>query len=124
MPPASGSVGNGRDFTLTLLQQADQLVWLKTELARPRTAPFLAVMEHHPVYSDGMHGDHPVLVRDWDPLFREHKLDLYLAGHDHDLQHLEFEGHPTSFFLSRRGSADLYDLKRPHSACLHENGGG
>ncbi len=105
-----GSSGHGRDFTLNVQQQADQLAWLREELARPRTAPFLAVMGHHPVYSDGMHGDHPVLVRDWDPLFREHKVDLYLAGHDHDLQHLEFEGHPTSFFLSGGGGADLYDL--------------
>lgn len=53
----------------------------------------------------------PVLIRDWDPLFRKHKVDLYLAGHDHDLQHLEFEGHPTSFFLSGGGGADLYNLK-------------
>jgi tartrate-resistant acid phosphatase type 5 len=116
MPPVSGVAGHGRDFTLTQQEQADQLAWLKAELARPRTTPFLAVMGHHPVYSDGMHGDHPVLVRDWDPLFREHKVDLYLAGHDHDLQHLEFEGHPTSFFLSGGGGADLYDLKIDPSA--------
>ena len=38
-------------------------------------------------------------------------MDLYLAGHDHDLQHLEFEGHPTTHFLSGGGGADLYDLK-------------
>lgn len=111
MPRAGGSAVHGRDFTLTAEQQADQLAWLQAELERPRTTPFLAVMGHHPVYSDGMHGDHPVLVHDWDPLFREHKVDLYLAGHDHDLQHLEFEGHPTSFFLSGGGGADLYDLK-------------
>jgi tartrate-resistant acid phosphatase type 5 len=55
--------------------------------------------------------DHPVLIRDWNPLFRKYKVDLYLAGHDHDLQHLEFAGHPTSFFLSGGGGADLYDLK-------------
>jgi tartrate-resistant acid phosphatase type 5 len=69
------------------------------------------VMGHHPVYSDGPHGDHPVLVRDWDPLFRKYGVHLYLAGHDHDLQHLEFEGHPTSHFLSGGGGADLYNLK-------------
>jgi hypothetical protein len=38
------------------------------------------MMAHHPVYSDGMHDDHPILVRDWDPLFRKYKVDLYLAG--------------------------------------------
>ena len=111
MPRRNIGAENGRDFTLTSGQQAEQLQWLETELKRPRAAPFLIVMGHHPVYSDGPHGDHPVLVQDWDPLFRKYKVDAYLAGHDHDLQHLEFEGHPTSFFLSGGGGADLYDLK-------------
>lgn len=111
MPFPDGSSSRGRDFTLTPQQQAEQLAWLETELKRPRTTPFLVVMGHHPIYSDGKHGDHPVLVRDWDPLFCKYRVDLYLAGHDHDLQHLEFEGHPTSFFLSGGGGADLYDLK-------------
>jgi 3',5'-cyclic AMP phosphodiesterase CpdA len=101
----------GKDFTLTPQQQAEQLAWFEAELKRPRTTPFLAVMAHHPVYSDGPHGDHPVLIREWDPLFRKYHVNLYLAGHDHDLQHLEFEGHPTSVFLSGGGGADLYALK-------------
>jgi tartrate-resistant acid phosphatase type 5 len=111
MPFADGSASKGKSFTLTPQQQADQVVWLEAELERPRTTSFLAVMAHHPVYTDGAHGDHPVLIRDWDPLFRKHKVDLYLAGHDHDLQHLEFEGHPTSFFLSGGGGGDLGNLK-------------
>ncbi|MEI9979905.1 MAG: metallophosphoesterase [Edaphobacter sp.] len=111
MPFADGATSRGRDFTLTAAQQVEQLLWLETELKRPRTTPYLVVMGHHPIYSDGMHGDHPVLIRDWDPLFRKYKVDLYLAGHDHDMQHLEFEGHPTSFVLSGGGGADLYDLK-------------
>jgi tartrate-resistant acid phosphatase type 5 len=99
------------NFTLIPQQQAEQLAWLEGELKKSRTTPFLAVMGHHPVYSDGPHGDHPVLIHDWDPLFRKYKVDLYLAGHDHDMQHLEFENHPTSFFLSGGGGADLYGLK-------------
>jgi tartrate-resistant acid phosphatase type 5 len=111
MPFADGKSEHGRDITLTPQQQSDQLAWLEDELRRPRTAPFLVVMAHHPVYSDGPHGDHPILVRDWDPLFRKYNVHIYLAGHDHDLQHLEFERHPTSFFMSGGGGADLYNLK-------------
>jgi tartrate-resistant acid phosphatase type 5 len=111
MPFMDGSAIKGRNFTLTPQQQAEQLSWLEAELKRPRGTPFLAVMGHHPIYSDGVHGDHPVLARDWDPLFRKYGVHLYLAGHDHDLQHLEFDEHPTSFFLSGGGGADLYDLK-------------
>ncbi|GGG99494.1 hypothetical protein GCM10011586_13810 [Silvibacterium dinghuense] len=111
MPYADGTTSHGRDFTLTPQQQTEQLAWLEAELQRQRTTPFLAVMGHHPIYSDGPHGDHHVLIRDWDPLFRKYNVHLYLAGHDHDLQHLEFENHPTSFFLSGGGGADLYNLK-------------
>jgi len=111
VPHADGSTGHGRDFTLTAQQHAEQLAWLETELKRPRTTPFLVAMAHHPVYSDGPHGDHQILIRDWDPLFRKYGVHVYLAGHDHDLQHLEFEGHPTTHFLSGGGGADLYTLK-------------
>jgi tartrate-resistant acid phosphatase type 5 len=111
MPKENGQASSGRDFTLTPQEQAEQLSWLETQLKRPRTTPFLAVIAHHPVYSNGPHGDHPVLIREWDPLFRKYHVDVFMAGHDHDLQHLEFAGHPTSFFLSGSAGADLYTLK-------------
>ncbi len=103
--------GTSRDFTLTQTEYDEQLTWFEAQLKRPPTAPHLGVRAHHPSYSDGPHGDHATLVRDWDPLLRRYNVPLYLAGHDHDLQHLEFQGHPTSFFLSGGGGADLYDLK-------------
>lgn len=98
-------------YTMTDAQRQTQLDWLAATLSKPRTTPFLCVIGHHPVYSNGPHGDNRTLIRDWDPLFREHKVDLYLSGHDHDLQHLEFEGHPTSFFSSGGGGAVLDTLK-------------
>jgi len=82
-----------------------QKAWLADELSKRRTAPWLIVLGHHPVYSDGHHGDTPRLVADVDPLLRRHKVDLYLCGHDHDLQHLEFKRHPTSFVVSGAGGA-------------------
>lgn len=111
MGKADGSTPHKPDFWMTPAQHEEQLHWFEEQLQKPRTAPFLAVLGHHPVYSNGPHGDHPVLVRDWDPLFRKYKVDLYMAGHDHDLQHLEFAGHPTTHFLSGGGGADLYVLK-------------
>jgi tartrate-resistant acid phosphatase type 5 len=111
MPHGASLALGSRDFTLTMEEKTEQLGWLEKELKRPRSTPYLVVMAHHPVYSDGPHGDHAMLISDWDPLFRKYGVTLYLAGHDHDLQHLEFEGHPTSFFLSGGGGADLYNLK-------------
>lgn len=100
-----------RNFVLTEAERVAQLAWLEAELQKPRTTPFTVVIAHHPVFSDGPHGDHAMLIRDWDPLFRKYGVHAYFAGHDHDLQHLEFEGHPTTHFLSGGGGADLYDLK-------------
>jgi tartrate-resistant acid phosphatase type 5 len=107
---------DGVNFTLTSVEEAEQLLWFKAELEKPRTAPFLVVLGHHPIFSNGPHGDHKVLIADWEPLLREHKAHLYLAGHDHDLQHLEFEDHPTSFVSSGAGGADLYNLKIAETA--------
>ena len=106
-----GKPPHAPDFLLPPDQVAEQLRWLEAELAQPRRTPFVSVLAHHPVYSNGPHGDHPLLIRDWDPLFRKYKVDLYMAGHDHDLQHLEFAGHPTTHFLSGGGGADLYVLR-------------
>jgi hypothetical protein len=107
----SGSKASGVNFQLSLEDQATQLAWLKTELEKPRTTPYLIVMAHHPIYSNGPHGDHDVLIAEWAPLLEKHKAHLYFAGHDHDMQHLEFDGHPTSWVLSGGGGADLYTLK-------------
>ncbi len=42
MPRADGKEKEGRDFTLTPQQQAEQLAWFEGELKRPRTTPFVA----------------------------------------------------------------------------------
>jgi tartrate-resistant acid phosphatase type 5 len=51
--------------------------------------------------------DNPKLTAKWDFLLRRHKVDLYLSGHDHDLQHLDFKAHSTSFVISGGGGAEL-----------------
>ena len=100
-------------FVLTRQQHEEQQQWLNAELAKPRATPFLAVAAHHPLYSNGKHRDNPKLIAQWDSLLRRHNVDLYLSGHDHDLQHLEFKGHPTSFVISGGGGAELVDWTTP-----------
>ncbi len=96
---------------LTKEEHAAQVAWLQAELEKPR-APWTFVLGHHPVFSNGRHGDTPRLVEWLDPLLRQYKIPLYLCGHDHDLQHLEFEDHPTSFVLSGGGGARVREMKR------------
>ena len=79
MPSEDGKWDRGTNFTLKPEQAAEQLAWLKTELEKPRTTPFTIAMGHHPIFSNGPHGDHKMLIRDWEPLLREHKVHMYLA---------------------------------------------
>lgn len=97
--------------SLTIEEERSQLKWLRAELARPR-APFTLVMAHHPLYSNGDHGDTRPLIEAWEPLFQEHRVHAYLCGHDHDLQHLEFEGRFTSHVLSGGGGAQTRKLEK------------
>lgn len=87
-----------------------QNAWLKAELSKPR-APFTLVVAHHPVYSNGDHGDTQALVTAWEPLLQEHRVHAYLCGHDHDLQHLEMKGRFTSHVLSGGGGARTRKLE-------------
>jgi tartrate-resistant acid phosphatase type 5 len=100
-------------FVLTKQQHEEQQVWFEAELAKPRTTPFVAVVAHHPLYTNGKHRDNPKLIAQWGSLLRRYKVDLYLSGHDHDLQHLEFKGLPTSFVISGGGGAELVDWTTP-----------
>ena len=98
--------------TLKKEEVAAENAWLQAELAKPSPAPYTTFISHHPIFSNGDHGDTPALIRDWEPLLREHRIHLYLCGHDHDLQHLEFHDSPTSYVISGGGGATLRNLKR------------
>lgn len=92
-------------LSLTDEERAAQAQWLKAELAKPRTTRYLVVCAHHPLYSNA--GDSAKLIGEWDALFREHAAHLYFCGHIHDLEHLEFDGHPTSFVVTGGGGTTL-----------------
>ncbi|MES2597141.1 MAG: metallophosphoesterase [Verrucomicrobiota bacterium] len=98
--------------SLTIAEEVAQMEWLKAELEKPR-APFTLVMGHHPLYSNGDHGDTKTLIDQWEPLFQEHKVHAYICGHDHDLQHLEMDGKFTSHILSGGGGAKTRVLEHP-----------
>jgi hypothetical protein len=68
-----------------LLSRA-QLDWLDRELGRS-TARWKIVYGHHPIYSYGIHGDEAAVRDSVLPILRG-RANLYLCGHDHDLQHI------------------------------------
>jgi tartrate-resistant acid phosphatase type 5 len=96
--------------------------WIDTELAKPR-GTWTLCCAHHPLFSNGGHGDNGVLQKDWGDLFKKYNVDFYICGHDHDLQHLEIPTWFTSFVLVGGGGADLklmlHDDRGPMSRLTH-----
>lgn len=64
-----------------------QVDWLDQQLKAHANARWKIVYGHHPIYSDGEHGDTSRMLRQLLPILKAHKIDVYLAGHDHDLQY-------------------------------------
>ena len=77
-----------------------QLEWLKKELDAS-SSRWKVVYGHHPIYSHGYHGDNQELIRELLPVIKD-RVDVYLTGHDHDMQHLKPEGN-LHFFISGSG---------------------
>ena len=95
---------------LTREEEEAQWAWIRAQLASERKG-FTFVVGHHPVYSNGAHGDSPELVDKLAPLLEQAGVHWYIAGHDHDLQHLELENLKTSYVISGGGGANCRPLK-------------
>jgi len=105
------------DSNHACLSQADQVVqtrFLAAQLAAPTSAPWTFVAAHHPLFSNGPHGDSKTLIAQWSPLLSQYRVPLYLCGHDHLMQHLEIDQHPTSFVITGGGGAGLHVNDRHH----------
>ena len=108
-----------------LMKQADwgaETEWMKAELGKPH-APWLVCCAHHDIFGNGNHGDNGVLMTNWGPLFKQAKVDFYVCGHEHTLQHLEMPGWPMSFVVTGGGGAQtkpmLKDKRGPFSASTY-----
>lgn len=91
-----------------------QLLWLNDELGKSR-ATWKVVYGHHPIYSAGRYGDSAAMIKRLLPVLKD-RADIYLAGHEHDMQHLKAsEG--VHFFIAGGGGASLREPTpgKPHS---------
>jgi len=80
-----------------------QLSWIDSVLSNSN-AKWKIVAGHHPVYTGGEHGNSKDLIEKLEPLLEKYKVDMYLAGHDHDMQYLKKEGSSVNYFVSGAGS--------------------
>ncbi|MBA3562948.1 MAG: metallophosphoesterase [Gammaproteobacteria bacterium] len=97
-----------------------QLSWIKETLAARSDAVWTIVFGHHPLYSNGGHGDARGAGRDWlhEAICDSGAVDLYLAGHDHALQWLAPKPascRHTEFIVSGAGARPRALADRNHS---------
>ncbi len=92
-----------------------QFKWVKETLAKTRNEPgvkWRIVYGHHPMYTSGMHLNQrriAVLREELAPVFKSEKVDLYIAGHDHDMERLSVDG--IDYLIAGSGGADLRNVK-------------
>jgi hypothetical protein len=84
-----------------------QREWLDREISRSQ-ARWKVVYGHHPIYSDGNYEDRPDLIETLLPILAN-RVDVGLAGHDHNLQALVPE-QGVRFYVAGGGGAGLYNV--------------
>jgi hypothetical protein len=92
---------------LTAQEWKDEKQWMAAEFAKPRNTPWTVVFAHHPLFSNGRHGDSKTLQDEWGGLLKTAKADFYITGHDHILQQLQMPDWTTTFILNGGGGENI-----------------
>jgi tartrate-resistant acid phosphatase type 5 len=104
---------NSNKPRLTPEQWDAQIRWIDEQLAHAKpTTKWTIACAHHPLFSNGAHGDNGVLQVQWGPMFKKYKLDFYLCGHDHDMQQLSVPNWSTTFVLAGGGGRKPTKMRR------------
>jgi 3',5'-cyclic AMP phosphodiesterase CpdA len=85
------------------MEPSAELQWIDSVLSHTK-AKWKVVAGHHPVYSGGEHGNTSELVELLKPVLEKNNVNLYLCGHDHDMQYLKAPESNVNYFVSGAGS--------------------
>ena len=97
----------------------EQLAWVERTLRETAGEPGIAwriVYGHHPIFTSGEHRDDrriDALQRELLPVLKAAGVDLYIAGHDHDMEHLRVDG--MDFLVAGGGGATLRPADGMHA---------
>lgn len=76
----------------------NQIEWIGDKAQNLETN-WKIMIGHHPLYSYGYHGQNTTMKLLVEELLYENEFDMYIAGHDHDMQHIKTEGY-THYFVA------------------------
>jgi 3',5'-cyclic AMP phosphodiesterase CpdA len=97
-------------FVLDTNNWRSQLTWLEAELKRS-DAPVKIVYGHHPIYSSGLYGSNPEMIKAFTPLFKQYQVQLYMNGHEHNYERTQpIDG--TTYLITGHGGASLRSVGR------------
>jgi tartrate-resistant acid phosphatase type 5 len=103
-------------FAIDTIELSDSVLfnkeaaWLDAEIAKSK-ARWKIVYGHYQIYS-ATRGDEQNLIKRLLPILRN-RVDVYLCGHDHNLQELKPED-GVHFFVSGGGGAGVYPFRQPN----------
>lgn len=122
--PLNPEYANRAKYAATQQPDADaQLHWINTQLAAS-DADWKIVIGHHPLYSSGKRYGKTSGIREvLEPIFEQHKVDAYFAGHEHDLQHNQPQHTHVAHFVSGGGSEIRKVTQRPFTRFAAATGG-
>lgn len=100
-----------------------QLAWLDATLAAS-DAEWKVVVGHHPVYTGSTsYLDNPLLIERLVPIFERRGVQVYFAGHDHNLQHHRPADSPVDYFISGAGSLTREVIQTPNTLFAYRSPG-
>lgn len=82
-----------------------QLQWVDSVLTAA-DEDWVVVIGHHPVYAETPKEDNERtdMQQRLDPILRKHKVDMYIAGHIHNFQHIRVPGSDIDYVVNSSGS--------------------
>ncbi len=104
--------GSYFEGAMTPQEKLDQKRFLEAEFKKGTTAPWQWIVSHYPMFTQtSKRNDNAKLIEEWGGHLKSNPISMYLAGHDHNLQHLKVDGYKTSFVVSGAGGASLYEVQ-------------
>ncbi len=95
--------------TNTNVSWKTQMAWLTQQLEQSKSA-WKIVYGHHPIYSSGSYGTNPEMVKRFSEVFKQHRVNLYVNGHEHNYERTR-NINGTTYLVTGHGGASLRPVR-------------
>ncbi len=99
-----------------------QLAWLEKSLKESK-ATWKVAVGHHMIRSYGAYGDQVFMLRSVKPLLDRFGVDIFMNGHDHDLQYIKSPDDHFACIISGGGGGSRNTSYGPNTRFAATNGG-